>query len=237
MKIIKKYVLTTLLLSIFASGYAQGQPVLGINKLPRVIVVETFSTTLDTAKWKVELQGSPGSFVGTRGGKLILETGEGVTVWLKEMLHGQVKISYDRKIIMNGGSMDRLSDLNQFWMAADPGAAAFFNRNGRLESYDSLKLYYVGMGGNYNKTTRFRRYDGKGNRVLIGEYTDQQHLLKPNKLYHIDLIVSHGEVSFWVDQHKYFSYQDADVLKEGYFGFRATKSHQEISNLKITQLP
>lgn len=238
MKITKKYVLITLFVfSICVSGHAQKRPALIKKNLPGVILTEKFTTALDTAKWKVELQESPGSFVGTKGGKLILKTGEGVTVWLKEKLHDHVKISYDRKIIMKGGAMDRLSDLNQFWMADDPSDTSFFKQDGRLESYDYLKLYYVGMGGNYNKTTRFRRYDGKGNRVLISEYTDRQHLLEPNKIYHLDLIVSEAEVSFWVDQRKYFSYQDAAVLKSGYFGFRSTKSHQEISNLKITQLP
>jgi len=207
-----------------------------INKTERLIFSDDFHQTLDTAIWQIELQESPGSFAGAQDGKLILRTGKGVTVWLKKKLKGNIRISYDRKVIVNGGVMDRLSDLNQFWMASDPVTKKLSGRNGELDAYNSLQLYYVGMGGNYNSTTRFRKYDGKGNRELLAEYADQSHLLIANKLYHIETIVENGEVSFWVDQQKYFSYTDAAVLKEGYFGFRSTKSNQEIYNLRIYQI-
>lgn len=207
------------------------------NAAAQLIFQDNFENALDTSLWQVELKPAPGEFAGTRNGKLILETDGGVTVWLKKKLKGNIRISYDRKVILNGGAKDRLSDLNQFWMASDPQRTEFFTRDGKLEAYDDLKLYYVGMGGNYNKTTRFRKYDGKGNRELIAEYTDSAHLLEANKVYHITLVVNHGEVSFLVNGQKYFSYQDQQVLEEGYFGFRSTKSNQEIYNLKIYQLP
>lgn len=226
-----KYLLTTLFVSaILFPGFAQ-------NKKPQLIFKDSFEQALDTVNWHVELQPSLGSEVKTEKGKLILKTGAGVTVWYKQKLSGNVKISYDRTVVVQGGAMDRLSDLNQFWMASDPAGSQFFQKNGVLESYNDLQLYYVGMGGNSNKTTRFRKYDGKGNRDLIAEYTDAAHLLKANQLYHIDLVVQNGEVSYWVDHEKYFSFHDPDVLKEGYFGFRSTKSNQEISALRIVKLP
>lgn len=68
---------------------------------------------------------------------------------------------------MNGGKNDRISDLNQFWMANDPNNYNLFTRNGVFEAYDSLQLYYVGMGGNSNTTTQLRKYRGNGQRVLL----------------------------------------------------------------------
>lgn len=208
-----------------------------IAKSPKLIFQENFNHSLDTSLWKVEIEKSPNSLVKADHGKLTLKTGAGATVWLKIKLHQNIKISYDRTIIDKGGAQDRLSDLNQFWMAKDPAKINFFTRNGQLDEYNNLQLYYVGMGGNTNTTTRFRKYDGTGNRELLAEYSDATHLLQPNKRYHIDLIVNNGEVSFWVDGKQYFSYLDPHVLKEGYFGYRSTKSNQEIYDLKIYQLP
>ncbi|WP_158797945.1 DUF6250 domain-containing protein [Pedobacter sp. L105] len=201
-----------------------------------LVYKDHFGSRLDSATWRVEYIDSAGDFVGTQKGKLILRTTHGVTVWLKKKLTGNIRISYDRKVISSGGTLDRISDLNQFWMASDPANTDLFTRNGELESYNNLQLYYVGMGGNYNTTTRFRKYNGKGKRDLIAEYTDPSHLLIPNKTYHIDLVVKNGEVSFWVDQQRWFSFNDPQLLTEGYFGFRSTKSNQEILNLKIYQL-
>jgi rhamnogalacturonan endolyase len=88
------------------------------------------------------------------------------------------------------------------------------------------------MGGNTNSTTRFRKYEGNGERTLLQEYTDASHLLKPNKNYHIKIEVLNGITSFWVDGICYFNYKDPSPLSEGYFGFRSTWSRQEISNFR-----
>ena len=202
----------------------------------QLLFEEQFNQPLDTTIWKVELQPAPGSIVKVVAGGLQLQTGAGVTVWLNKRLPGNIMITYDRKIVVQNGSFDRLSDLNQFWMASDPHHSNLFTRSGKLEDYDSLQLYYVGMGGNSNKTTRFRRYDGMGNRLLIGEFLDTAHLLKPNQTYHITTINNCGRVSFWVNGKLYFTYTDPAPLITGYFGFRSTKSNQIISNLKVYQL-
>ena len=202
----------------------------------QILFEEKFNKLLDTAIWKIELQPSPGSTVKVTDGSLQLQTGAGVTVWLTKLLKGNIMITYDRKVIMGSGPFDRLSDLNQFWMASDPHNPDLFTRHGKLETYDSLQLYYVGMGGNSNTTTRFRRYDGKGNRQLIAEHLDSTHLLKPDYTYQVKTIINKGQVSYWVDNKLYFSYTDPAPLREGYFGFRSTKSNQQISNLRIYQL-
>jgi len=165
-------------------------------------------------------------------GQLQLDSEGGLTVWYREKLKGDIRISFDRMVVMEGGPHDRLSDLNQFWMANDP-AGKMFRRTGGFREYDSLLMYYVGMGGNYNKTTRMRRYDGKGTLEIVGEYTDSAHLLKPNHWYHIDIISRKGIYQFIVDGVTYFEYKDKDPIASGWFAFRSTRSRQRIDNLKI----
>ena len=54
-----------------------------------------------------------------------------------------------------------------------------------MKSANSLQLYYLGYGGNYNSTTRFRRYDGneaglqmkRMRPAILKEYKDQDNLL------------------------------------------------------------
>ncbi len=199
----------------------------------RLIFEDDFARPIDTALWRVELESSPGSSVNTENNKLVLNTGAGVTVWLKRKFSGNVLITYDRKVITGSGAFDRLSDLNQFFMASEPQEQGLAVRNGQLDEYNSMKLYYVGMGGNSNTTTRFRKYDGSGSRNLLAEYKDKEHLIVANEIYHIEIEVRNGEVSYSVNGKLFFTFGDKDPLTEGYFGFRSTKSHQEISNVKI----
>jgi rhamnogalacturonan endolyase len=208
-------------------------PVLSGGKL---IASDEFNKPLDSKQWIVEMAPQPNSSVYTKDNKLVLDTKGGVTVWLNQLLKNNIRIEYDRKVIVADGVNDRLSDLNNFWMATDPKNKNLFTRNGVLESYDSLLLYYVGMGGNTNKTNRFRKYEGTGERRLLQEYTDPAHLLQANKVYHITIVVNNGVTSYWVDGQCYFMYNDPAPLKEGYFGFRSTKSHQEITGFKVYQL-
>jgi rhamnogalacturonan endolyase len=190
----------------------------------------------DSSRWIIEMAPAPNSSVYTDQGKLIMDTGGGVTVWLNQRLEGNIQIEYKRKVLTAGKVNDRLSDLNQFWMASDPRNKNLFTRTGILEQYDSLQLYYVGMGGNTNSTTRFRKYEGNGMRTLLQEYTDTAHLLKENSEYKITIIIKNGVSAYLVNDVPYFSYADPNPLKSGYFGFRSTWSRQEISHLRIYQL-
>lgn len=196
-----------------------------------------FRKGVDRNEWIVEAAPGEDSAVYTKDGKLVIDSNGGITVWLNKHLEGNIQIEYERAVLMDGKKNDRLSDLNQFWMAQDPRNSKLFSREGAFEEYDSLQLYYVGIGGNSNSTTRFRKYDGKGNRVLLQEYTDANHLLKPNKRYKIKIIVQNGTTSFWADGECYFRYTDPEPLREGYFGFRSTHSRQEVSGFRVYQLP
>ena len=160
----------------------------------------------------------------------------GATVWFHQKLSGNLLIEYKRKVIIDNGKNDRLSDLNQFWMASDPGHTNLFTRSGVFSEYDSLRLYYAGMGGNANTTTRFRKYTGNGERVLYRDLTDLQHLLKPNHVYAITIIVKEGLTKFFVDGREYFSFQDPAPLQEGYFAFRTVQSRQEIDDFRVYRL-
>ena len=92
------------------------------------------------------------------------------------------------------------------------------------------------MGGNYNSTTRIRRYDGNGTLQIVGEFTDSSHLLKANKTYHLVTVVKDGTSKFYVDGKLYFSFKDEHPLTEGWFAIRSTKSRQRIDNVKIYSL-
>lgn len=209
-----------------------------IDAVPQRLLYEAdFGKTIDKKEWVVEAAPDEDSVARTKDGKLVIDSKGGITVWLNKRLEGNIQIEYERTVLMHGKKNDRLSDLNQFWMAQDPRNAKLFTRKGTFEEYDSLQLYYVGMGGNTNGTTRFRKYDGKGNRVLLQEHTDANHLLKPNKKYKIKIIVQNGITSFWVDGDCYFRYTDSQPLREGYFGFRSTHSRQEVSGFRIYRLP
>jgi len=198
----------------------------------KLIYADNFTKSLDTTIWVSEIAPQPNSWVYTHDGKLVLDTKGGVTVWLNKRIQGNLIIECDRKVVIGEGKNDRLSDLNFFWMATDPKNLNLFTRNGVLEKYDSLQLYYVGMGGNTNKTTRFRKYEGNGKRTLLKEYADADHLLNANHSYHIKIVVKQGVTSFWVDGVCFFSYVDPSPLKEGYFGIRSTWSHQEIRGFR-----
>ncbi|WP_228892682.1 DUF6250 domain-containing protein [Pseudoduganella aquatica] len=190
----------------------------------------------DLSQWVAEYRAAPGSSITAAGGKLTMDLAGDATVWFKPRLSGDIQISYRRKMLMAGGANDRLSDLNQFWMASDPRNVNLFTRDGTFAQYDALSLYYMGMGGNTNTTTRFRKYDGKGQRVLLGDLADSEHLLLPNREYQIDIAVYQGCTRILVDGEPYFTYRDPEPLRSGHFGFRTTHSRQEISDFKVYQL-
>lgn len=186
--------------------------------------------------WVAETPESPNSKIETREGKLVIDVDNGATVWFNKKLSGNILIEYHRKVIMNDGHNDRLSDLNQFWMATDPRRENLFTRSGTFSEYDSLRLYYAGIGGNRNSTTRFRKYQGDGERTLLFDLQDKQHLLQPNKTYFIQIVVYNGTTKLFVDGEQYFSFTDDEPLTEGYFGFRTVMSHQEMDDFKVYRL-
>ncbi|HYD85023.1 MAG TPA: DUF6250 domain-containing protein [Opitutus sp.] len=193
------------------------------------------SPTADLSSWSVEQQ--PGGTVTVDGDALVIEDAGGCTVWFRQKLTAPVEISYEVTAISRGGPHDRVSDVNCFWMASDPRSPETLpeGRSGKFADYDSLRTYYVGMGGWNNTKTRFRRYAGAGVKPLLPEHdlSDAQFLLVPNKTYRIKLVARDGLAEFWRDGEKIFSFRDPEPLTSGWFGVRTVKSHLEIRNLRI----
>lgn len=203
-----------------------------INSL---IYEDNFNTSL-LNNWKVEVDSAPNAKVEIIDNKLIIDVDRGATVWFNRKLSGNLLFRYKRKVIMENGVNDRLSDMNQFWMANDPNNENLFTRKGGFAEYDSILMYYAGIGGNNNESTRFRKYLGNGTRWLIHDLQDSNHLLKPNHIYEIETIVYNGTIKMLVDQKEYFSFSDENPITSGYFGFRTTLSHHEIVDFKVYQL-
>ena len=196
----------------------------------------------DLRDWVVEQM--PGGSVTVRGDTLVIEDAGGATVWWRAPLTAPVEITYDVTAIDRGGPHDRVSDVNCFWMANDPAApdgcpfGPGRGRTGKFSDYDPLRVYYVGMGGNNNSTTRFRRYDGSGARPLRPEHdrTEPAQLLQGNRTYHIRLIARDGQAEYWRDGERLFTFTDPAPLVRGWFAFRTVRSHLEIRNFAIKPL-
>lgn len=183
----------------------------------------------------------PGGTVRVTDDALEIEDARGCTVWLRQKLTAPVEITYEVTVVSRGGPHDRVSDVNCFWMARDPAApegcpfAPGHARTGKFSDYDSLLTYYVGMGGNKNTTTRFRRYDGTSDRPLLPEHDlrEPRFLLEPNKTYRIKLVARDGVAEYWRDGEKVFTFPDPSPLNTGWFAIRTVQSHLEIRNLQI----
>lgn len=195
----------------------------------------------DLSNWQVEQM--EGGTVEIKDGKLEIDDVKGCTVWLKEPFEGPIVIEYDVYIIQDGGENDRVSDLNCFWMATDPENPdnLFANskkRGGKFSNYDGLQLYYMGVGGNHNKTTRFRRYTGTGERPLLPEHdlSDPEFMLEPNKTYHIKIVANDGVVQYYRNDELFANFNDSQPYTSGHFGFRTVKNHMTVDNFKVYQI-
>lgn len=203
----------------------------------RLLYADDFARGL--AQWVVEQQ--PGGTVTASGGVLRIDDAGGCTVWFRARLEAPVVISYEARVLSAG----RVSDLNCFWMASDPQReddlfASGHQRDGRFATYDTLRTYYAGYGGNENTTTRFRRYDGTGMRPLAPEHDLRapEFLLKADHIYHLRLVATAGgHVQFIRDGEVIFDVRDPAPLRRGWFGFRTVHSKIEIRNFQIHAAP
>ncbi|WP_313958480.1 DUF6250 domain-containing protein [Novosphingobium sp. 9] len=112
-------------------------------------------------------------------------------------------------------------------------------RSGAFADYDTLKTYYVGIGGNRNTTTRLRRYVGKpGDRPLLpgNDRADPASRLQPNRWTHVRLTAEGGHITVEYDGKPLFALDDADPYRAGWFALRTTKSHLKIRNFRIAPL-
>lgn len=224
----------TVAVTACATSQPDGEP----WRAGRRLHAEDFSDGLE--KWFVEAQAP--AVVTAENRALDIDSPEGLTAWFRPMLQGPVMIEYEAVMVSAGGANDRVSDLNAFWMATDarsPGDIFATPRNGAFASYDAMRLYYVGQGGNGNTTTRFRRYIGEpGNRPLLPEHdlSDAQNLLKPNTWQAVRLVAFGGLIQYWRDGRKIFEYRDPQPYSEGWFGIRTTKNHMQVRKLRIHAL-
>jgi Domain of unknown function (DUF6250) len=207
----------------------------------KLLYADDFNHGLD--QWRVEME-KPGT-VTAKDGILDIDVPAGVTVWLKQKLEGPVMISYEATIVSAGGPNDRVSDLNSFWMATDPTSPEDIfahPRSGAFAGYNSLHLYYVGLGGNGNTTTRFRRYIGDTvERPLLPEndLSVKEHPEKgivANKTQTMRLIADGKLIQYWRDNEKIFEMVDPEPYTKGWFGIRTTKDHMQVRNLRIVRL-
>lgn len=192
----------------------------------------------DPQAWAVESEAGDGADAARAVSRaLVLDARRGLTVWLRRQLVGHYEISFTRTVLAEGKPHERLSDLNFFWEAQLAGGQAPkpFRRSGKLEEYDTVPMFYAGIGGNTNTTTRFRYYDGSGDRKLLREYLTPEYLLKANHPYRIRIVVDAKGTRLYVDERELFS-APGPLAGGGYFGFRTTESRQKVENFEVRRL-
>lgn len=192
-------------------------------------------------QWRIEAE-TPARVTASRG-VLDIEAPAGLTLWFLPRLEGRIAIDYEAQAVSAGGAFDRVSDLNCFWMAQDPAAptgdALARPRSGKFEDYDDLETYYVGLGGNGNSTTRFRRYIGKpGARPLLPENDRRRaaDMLTANRWQRIRLIADGPRIGFCRDGEPLFTFDDPRPLTSGHFALRTTASHLRLRNFTVSRL-
>lgn len=187
-------------------------------------------------RWRVEQEKPEQTQLVTDDHSLHIDTAAGLTVWLDKPLSGSYRISFSREVRTEGQQNDRLSDVNMFWAARDPVNPDLFTRQGELSSYDSLELFYAGIGGNWNTTSRFRYYDGLGERHLLTEYTSVDRLLRAGHPYQLVIEVNDRQTRLLVDGEEWFAADYTAPPDSGYFGFRTVWSRQIIRDFTLAQL-
>ena len=195
----------------------------------------------NSENWVVEQQPGGQSIFSEEGLEVI--DAKGCSIWFKNPLEAPVKISYDITIIDEGGTYDRVSDMNCLWMVNDPKHPDDFfkasaERAGHFPNYHHFTGYYVGYGGHDNSKTRFRRYDGNVDRPLLAEHdlSDKQFMITANKKMRIEIIVKDNFTSYSRDGELIYEINDSEPYTQGYFGFRTVNNHMKIENFKVLRL-
>jgi hypothetical protein len=226
---------------MFAAVAASGQVVDRRYRVGKVLFADDFRHGM--GEWRVELE-RPGS-VAASGGLLDIDVPAGATVWFRRELSGPVMIQYEATAVSAGGANDRVSDLNCFWMATDPASPGNIfarPRTGAFAGYNALRLYYVGLGGNGNTTTRFRRYVGDAvDRPLLPEndLSVAQHPevgIVANRTQTVTLVADRSLIQYWRDGVKIFEMIDPAPYTQGWFGIRTTQNHLQVRKLRVYRL-
>jgi hypothetical protein len=187
--------------------------------------------------WHIESE-KPGRITAANG-VLDIDVPAGVTLWFKQRLEGPVVIEFEAIAVSAGGINDQVSDLNAFWMAnnADGTRPVFAReRSGAFAEYNDLLTYYVGLGGNRNTTTRFRRYIGDPVvRPMLPEHdlSAASAMLAANGAQTITLIADGPHIEYRRDGEVLFRLEDATPYADGWFGLRTTYSHLRIRQFRV----
>ena len=187
--------------------------------------------------WRIEAE-KPGN-IRAADGVLDIDVPAGVTLWFKPRLEGPVVIEFEATAVAEGGPNDQVSDLNVFWMAGNAGGEQpvyATPRSGAFAQYNDLLTYYVGLGGNRNTTTRFRRYVGDPvNRPLLPEHDlgAAAAMLVPNRKQRITLVANGRTIEYRRDGQVLFKLDDPAPYVRGWFALRTTWSHLRIERLRI----
>jgi hypothetical protein len=229
---------------IFLALVIAVQPVLAVEspdpryRVGEILYQDDFRSGL--GQWITEAE-KPGK-IRAANGTLDIDVPAGCTLWFKPCLSGPVMIEYQAAAIKSVGQNDRVSDLNCFWMAQDertPSDLFTTPRTGRFADYDRLLCYYVGLGGNNNTTTRFRRYIGETNdRPLLPEndLRAPADLLQPNIIQTIRAVACGPLIQFYRNERRLFQMSDSSPYTQGHFAFRTVASHLQFSHFRIYRL-
>jgi len=240
-----KSLLSIVLLLISVTAFSQVTKTLSLNDSLSVKATLIHSEDFDSdlSKWVKEIQPIDNSEVSIKDGKLDIDVGAGCSVWFNEKMEGNILIEFDAIIVKDGGVNDHVQDLNTYWMANDPkNPDDIFKqsdaRGGFYKRYFPMSLYYVGLGETQNKRSRFRRYDGLGNRPWLPEHdlTESEDLLTGNQLYHIKIISFGNIIQYYRNDELLFELDDPTPFTSGHFCFRTVKNHMTLDNFRVYQL-
>lgn len=219
---------------------------LKITVLLALLTMAVATRAQGVAGWRMEDASGKARIVQT-GDTLDITAPDGLTVWHTRRLTGLYEITYSAQMV-TGKPSERLSDLNCFWAANDPlhpgDLWARGNwRNGIFARYNTLDLFYVGYGGNYNTTTRFRRYHGRYYGVdetrvkpLLHEYTDPPHLLKPGHWFTVCIRVEKERTTFSIDGRMLFQAPLQPGEGDGHFALRLLQNHVRVAGFRVRPL-
>lgn len=229
----RRQVLAGMGATLLAGGCAHGR------RDPALLHSDDFRSGL--GRWLVEAE-QPAQ-VTAANGVLDIAAPAGITLWFRPELSGPVAIDYTVIAIKAGGLYDEVSDINAFWMATDTRAASGsvldVQRSGAFADYDQLRMYYLGIGGNRNSTTRLRRYVGRvGDRPLLPEHdlSDPAAMIVPNRATRIRLIADGQRIAVLRDGAPLFTLHDPTPYTRGHFGLRTTWSHLAVSDFAVWRL-
>jgi uncharacterized protein DUF6250 len=108
-----------------------------------------------------------------------------------------------------------------------------------MEDYNRLPAYYVGLGGNGNSTTRFRRYIGDPVlRPLLPQYDLRggENMITPNVSQLVQLVACDQTIRYYRDGRRIFDFHDDRPYTSGWFAFRTTKNHMEVRHFRVFTL-